>query len=233
MTTCRAAENSRSGSTAGKSKPVQAERPKAAASGKKSGAESPSGESPREEKTPQHVEQEFSPAETAGRIIRGMRAAEDRITHKDTGSETRDVQQRVVEDLQSLIDAANQMKSRQQSASRSQNRQQSSSKSQPEKDQGARQDDSGQGTSDRRPDDSGIDPSEAMGKTVAKDAEAASRRKLIGEVWGHLPESLRQKLRNDLGEKTLPGYDDLVRQYFEALAEQWKPPSKSSEKKIQ
>ncbi len=182
------------------------------------------------------IEQPKNPAaETAGRIIQRMRAAEQRITKQDTGSETRDLQQKVIDDLQALIDAASRMQSQQpqQPSSQSQRQQQPSPQDQQKQQQPAGQQDTGQGGEARRPGDEGISPTEARGKMSPKEAEAARRAGLTGEIWGHLPEALRQKLRNDLSEKTLPGYDDLVRRYFESLAEERKPTSKSSEKKIE
>lgn len=168
-------------------------------------------------------------AATVDRVIQGMKSAGERIARKETGADTRNVQQQVIEDLQSLIDAASQMQKQRQQGQRQEQRPQNGSEKQPQEQTPS---DSGQGGQTRRQDNQGIDSTEATGDAAKKEAEAERRRKLLGAVWGHLPESLRQRLLNDLGEKTLPGYDDLVRRYFEALAEQSKPGSKTSEKKI-
>lgn len=50
--------------------------------------------------------------------------------------------------------------------------------------------------------------------------EEAARQRLAKDVWGHLPAAMRQELLNVYSEKFLPKYDDLVRKYYEALAEQ-------------
>jgi len=177
---------------------------------------------------------EESPAATAARIVRGMQSARERISERKTGSDTQKLQQQVVNDLQSLIDVASRM---QQSQPRQPDPSQSESQGSPqgsqEPQQAPSQADSGQGGPQRKQDDSGANSTEATGDSSRRPADDSRRRQLLGEVWGHLPEALRQRLLNDLGEKTLPGYDDLVRRYFEALAEQAKPASNSSEKKLE
>jgi hypothetical protein len=50
-------------------------------------------------------------------------------------------------------------------------------------------------------------------------AALARRRALIDEVWGHLPPAMRERLLNVGSEKLLPQYEDLIRRYYEALAE--------------
>jgi hypothetical protein len=50
-------------------------------------------------------------------------------------------------------------------------------------------------------------------------AARARRQKVVGEVWGHLPQRLRRELMNVSGDQPLPEYADLVRRYFEALAD--------------
>lgn len=50
-------------------------------------------------------------------------------------------------------------------------------------------------------------------------AALARRRALVDEVWGHLPPAMRERLLNVQGEKLLPKYEDLIRRYYESLAE--------------
>ena len=54
----------------------------------------------------------------------------------------------------------------------------------------------------------------------ARPAEDPLTAKLTKDVWGHLPPHLREQLLNVYSEKYLPKYEELVRQYYEALAEQ-------------
>ena len=46
------------------------------------------------------------------------------------------------------------------------------------------------------------------------------RRDLATAVWGHLPDRVREQLQQSYRERYLPGYEDLVEQYYEALAEE-------------
>jgi hypothetical protein len=54
----------------------------------------------------------------------------------------------------------------------------------------------------------------------ARPAEDPLTAKLTKDVWGHLPPHLREQLLNVYSEKYLPKYEELVRQYYEALAQQ-------------
>ena len=47
--------------------------------------------------------------------------------------------------------------------------------------------------------------------------------RMVRDVWGHLPPALRRELLNVYQDKYLPKYDDLVRRYFESLAEEGRP----------
>ena len=50
--------------------------------------------------------------------------------------------------------------------------------------------------------------------------EAARRRKLEMDIWGHLPPHVREELLNTYGERMLPKYEHLVKQFYEALSTQ-------------
>lgn len=59
--------------------------------------------------------------------------------------------------------------------------------------------------------------------------EAARKKKLEMDVWGHLPPHLREELLNTYGDRMLPKYEQLVKQFYEALstaAETRKNPSR-------
>jgi tRNA 2-selenouridine synthase SelU len=49
--------------------------------------------------------------------------------------------------------------------------------------------------------------------------EEARREQMVKDVWGHLPPHLRDAMLQSFREKYLPQYEDLVRRYYEALAE--------------
>lgn len=54
----------------------------------------------------------------------------------------------------------------------------------------------------------------------AEKPEDPLKERVVKDVWGHLPPHLRDQLLNVYGEKYLPKYEDLVRRYYEVLAEQ-------------
>jgi hypothetical protein len=54
-----------------------------------------------------------------------------------------------------------------------------------------------------------------------KAAEDSKRRqKLEMDIWGHLPPHVREELLNTYGEKMLPKYEQMVKQFYEALSTQ-------------
>jgi len=52
-----------------------------------------------------------------------------------------------------------------------------------------------------------------------KAEEADKRRSDANDVWGHLPPTVREALQKSFNERYLPKYEELVRRYYESLAE--------------
>ncbi len=52
-----------------------------------------------------------------------------------------------------------------------------------------------------------------------KAEEEARRRADANDVWGHLPPNVREALQKSFNERYLPKYEELVRRYYESLAE--------------
>jgi hypothetical protein len=50
--------------------------------------------------------------------------------------------------------------------------------------------------------------------------EAERRRKLEMDIWGHLPPHVREELLSTYGERILPKYEQLVKQFYEVLSTQ-------------
>jgi hypothetical protein len=150
------------------------------------------------------------------RAIDGMRTAQKRIYGADTGADTQQIQERVVGDLEGLLAL---LKKRQQSGQGGgqQNPNQRNSKNQRQTGRGSPQDADPQSQS--RSDDKSKDSEERSDPARAKAEEEARRAQMIKDVWGHLPPHLRQAIRNALRDNYLPKYDDLVKKYYEALAE--------------
>ncbi|MGH7129931.1 MAG: hypothetical protein ACREIV_15275 [Planctomycetaceae bacterium] len=160
--------------------------------------------------------------------IRGMRDAHGRMAQRDTGSETQDIQAQVIDSLDALIDLARQQ--RQQSPqNQPQQQPQDPQNSDPQQQQQQQREQSGQQPGSQPMDLSGdggsgqpqqsSDTSAQQTRAAQREAELARRRAMVGEVWGHLPPALRERLLNVDSEKYLPKYEDLTRRYFEALAD--------------
>jgi len=43
---------------------------------------------------------------------------------------------------------------------------------------------------------------------------------IVRHVWGHLPEKMKEEMQQAFKENNLPKYQQLIEQYFRAIAEQ-------------
>jgi hypothetical protein len=157
------------------------------------------------------------------RTHRNMRAAGKSLGRHDTGTATRKTQRQISEDLDKLIRSA-----ARQSVDGSSQSAKSLQRGQP-KDGAANQ------ANSKNPSGSGKGPAKPPAKTkkdprdsdskirqpgaAAHKAAVARQQRLIQEVWGHLPESVKQQLRNVSAENYLPNYKTNISRYFESLAE--------------
>lgn len=162
------------------------------------------------------------------RVVRGMREAGTRLESNDTGEETRKLQQQVVQSLDELLKAAQQQQQQSQSsASQSPKPQPPGAGQQPKPQQppqtGAAQP-AGEGGGQQTRSDDAAESTERADRGVLREAEIKQRLRLTKDVWGHLPPNLRQQLLNVYSEKHLPQYEELIRAYYEALAEQSRRP---------
>lgn len=162
------------------------------------------------------------------RAIEGMRQAQKRISAADTSGETQKIQQRVVKDLEDIL-ALLKKQQRQRSQPQKQKSDQNQQPSQRQKMQKEQTDPQNSG-SKKNPDKPG-DPRDGRrndGKSADSQertdparaaAEQARRVQMIKDVWGHLPPHVREAMLNSVSEKYLPKYEELVKKYYEALAE--------------
>jgi len=103
-----------------------------------------------------------------------------------------------------------QQRQQQQSGSRrqrQQNRNRQLAQQQPQPQPGGERNENPQDSQDK------LDPAQQ------KAAEEARRRAVANDVWGHLPPNVREALQKSFNERYLPKYEDLVRRYYESLAE--------------
>jgi hypothetical protein len=155
-------------------------------------------------------------------IINGMQGAGERLKQGDTGSGTRTMQEKVVDDIQKLIDAAK-------PKSRDGNQQPNSGSRRERGSQDREQQSHGKSGSDASSEPAGGGQpgrKSGAGKPLPSGKKLVGRpqRPLLREVWGHLPPALRERVPSDFHETILPDYDDLVRRYFEALLDGASPP---------
>lgn len=133
-----------------------------------------------------------------GRIVKEMRDIEKRLGEPDTGDETRGMQKRVVQQLETLIEQIRQANSG-----------------------------SGKGTKmvrrvERRPgrQQGGQTGTNPGGAPLAKPSRPTDRRVATGgkDEWGHLPPELRREMDNVFKEDSLPIYQDLIRRYYLSIS---------------
>ena len=169
------------------------------------------------------------------RVAKGMRSASEKLDGKQTGDETTNLQEQVIRDLDELIKqlqnpppnsggggggGGRSSKSGGGGDRRQQQAGGRGGKGQPQggtPKQQAQGNGSEQGGKDRKDAEGSEERTDAERKAAA---EAARKKKLEIDVWGHLPPHLRDQLLNTYGERMLPKYEQLVKQFYEALSEQ-------------
>lgn len=165
-------------------------------------------------------------------IVERMRTAQQRLLKTETDKETRELQTQIVKDLDVLIE---QLKNQKPPPKSNQNqpppmgdsdqnmppRGSGQPKPQNSEKQGSGGEKQPQGASSNQTqgDKSRQSTNQPSQQRLSPEEEAA-RQRMAKDVWGHLPPALRQQLLNVYSEKFLPKYDELVRKYYEALAEQ-------------
>lgn len=167
----------------------------------------------------------------AEKIVKSMKSAHEQLAQRDTGAKTQDLQKSILAELDELLKTPPQkppsppdpMGGGGQSGSsggKSSQQREASSSPKDRSSSGAAQDSAQRplpGTQRNR--QSPADSVERTGPERSAEIAAARRRRLEVEVWGHLPEKLREQLLNTYGEKMVPEYEQLVKKFYEALSE--------------
>ncbi len=139
-----------------------------------------------------------------------MQTAGRRLADAQLDDETAQIHDDIVDRLRRLLEQAQQQAARKVPMPT------------PSPDSSATPDDSATGGTgeqgDRRRTDNAAESSDVPGGGDLSDGEIQRRRQLATSVWGHLPPREREKMEGAFSERFLPLYDDLVRQYYEALA---------------
>lgn len=180
-------------------------------------------------------------------ILERMRNVQDRLDKTSTDKETRQEQAKIVSEIDRLIEAlknqkppppqnsdsnqgqppppmGNQPDENQPARGTPQPRPQNSQKPQGQKPEQKETPQNGSGKQKAGQHESVSDKARESNSSTTKRPrsaeEEAARQRLAKDVWGHLPATLRMELLNIFSEKYIPKYDDQVRRYYEALAEQ-------------
>lgn len=155
-----------------------------------------------ESHTPQLVIEETLPL---------MRTAETRLAENRLDAETVGLQKQIVQNLEKLLQLAEQQAAQRQEAAPDEE----------PADSTARQSAAGgTGEERRQSSDAGESSEEDRPGEGLTDVEIQRRKALATAVWGHLPPRLRDRMLGAFSERFLPQYDELVRKYYEALATQ-------------
>ena len=188
------------------------------------------------------------------RAVKGMRSAGDKLDEGVTADETQKIQKQVIKDLEDIINQLENPPPSQGggggggggggrggggassgSSGRSQGGGRSRLRRSPQQ-RGAGQGMAGgqaqqkSGNAQEQSGDAGNEGGTESSKQSREDRKAAEdakrRQKLEMDIWGHLPPHVREELLNTYGEKMLPKYEHLVKQFYEALSTQGDPKKK-------
>lgn len=176
-------------------------------------------------------------AEQLTKIVESMRAIETRLKDRETGEATQTSQQNVLDQLDALLNmppdpsppsdgsAGGGRSSNPPPQSQTGNSQtrpspgsSSKSKSTPAGDPSQMRPKPASQPGERERQNA-ADSEERTGPNRPASAIAAKRQRLEVDVWGHLPEKLREQLLNSYGERMLPQYEEAVRRFYDQLAD--------------
>jgi hypothetical protein len=145
------------------------------------------------------------------RIARRMQVAQERIRTKRTAATTQRVQQQIIDELAKMIEEARKSQCKSGGQGQPQMGQPNEQKKGNPK--------TGNSQSRKPADDSRPTKStDRVDKADSAEASATRRRALVKQIWGQLPERVRDQIPNTGDEEFLPKYADVIEDYFERLA---------------
>lgn len=151
-------------------------------------------------------------------ISSDMRQAERLIAQRNLAGETARIQEQVVGALDALI---NQVQQQNQSSSQSQS--QSQQQQQQASQRSTPQPSAGQQSAGRRAPNAANaarTSSDRLESGTVDEAAGHGSQELLKDVWGQLPERVRQQLLQSSTDEFLPQYRDDIERYFRRLAEE-------------
>jgi hypothetical protein len=149
------------------------------------------------------------------RLSRQMREAERMMEGGkpgESGQKLHEKQDKIVSDLAKLIEEAKKKKSQSSSSSKS-SKQQMANRDKPQQPKN-----SNPSGSNKPSNDPSKDSSNQLSKQDAQKPDMAQMNDLLKDVWGQLPERMRQQMLQSSVEEFLPKYELLIEDYFKALS---------------
>jgi len=162
-----------------------------------------------------------------------MQQASQQLGAKQTGRDTQDLQTAIIKELDELLkqppkqqpsssgggggsQSQNQGGGGKSSKSQSSSSAQNSGSQQPGAGQQTPSQQAGGEMQNRQQAD---DSEERSGPARQVPIAALPRRRMEVDVWGHLPDKVREQLLNAYGERMVPQYEDLVQRFYRSLAD--------------
>jgi hypothetical protein len=177
-------------------------------------------EEARENAEKEAAELEQKIHELTNRVSKNLRVAEERLEKKDPGEKTQQVQRDILEDLDELIKQTQQRQQQEQQSSSSSSSSQQSKQSQQAR---ARRMQRNRSTARRQtpsPKEQSLDPKTGNPRVGKSQQDGMSKiADLYKDVWGNLPETLRQEMDQYSREQFMAKYSDLLKQYYATIAE--------------
>jgi hypothetical protein len=141
------------------------------------------------------------------RIGKQMRAVETLIGRQDTSARTQDVQKQILSGLEELLAQTRQQCQQCQNPSAGIPKPGSKSAA-------------GQPASEGQPaTQPPKDSTERLGQTAEAKTNPEAVASLVREVWGHLPDKVRERMQTVNVEEFLPKYEKLIEAYYQRLAQ--------------
>jgi hypothetical protein len=198
-------------------------------------AKEPAKEDPRGQPEPDQPQEDEK--EVLQRVGKNMRSVEERLGNKELNEGTRQLQEDILKDLESLIRLSQQQDSgsssdsssspdmpSKQSGSQSQRKQQARNNRNNQRNQMAKNRPSGGQSQGRQGEQSRDQMANNAGNEGGGGGKSASgpdrNADLYKDIWGHLPEALRAEMNAYSNPQAFMNkYDELIKKYYTTIAE--------------
>lgn len=179
---------------------------------------------------PNPVDQEKELREIANRIAKNMKGVEELLGKNDASDGTQQLQRAILTDLDALIEQTQRQQDQQQqqqaqqqsspSSSKNQQRTQQQQQRSARRQQQQRQQQTARQQPQPQPkEEPGKEPQETQVGRGKNGKEMNRIADLYKDIWGHLPQTLRQEMDQYAREEFMSKYGDLLKQYYATLAE--------------